>query len=299
MAYYVKGYLPPSTIKNAEMVKALQKQIGAKTDGVFGKETFEKYMQATVDVINIDTPLIRRAVDYTKKYAGASPQIVRCMKLVESAAASGLLPVGANKLAEFALLFDGIREGHIDTAEYRIPYGRLDSNASAVDGSLFNSADCSSWVRGLFLLFFGIDIGVNSQRQWDNKKYQHFNTERDKDGKLIFDESKLQPLDCITYLSPKKASYRTVSHIALYLGGIYGRRIHQTTSPENPLRPDKLDYWISARVGVIRVLSQQQIDSITIKAAAPAQPPASQIIPADEVAKIITAAGKLKEFYNL
>lgn len=43
MAYYVSGYNPPDNITNSDQVKALQKQLGVKVDGVWGEQTQNAY----------------------------------------------------------------------------------------------------------------------------------------------------------------------------------------------------------------------------------------------------------------
>ncbi|HWS31053.1 MAG TPA: hypothetical protein VN512_13185 [Clostridia bacterium] len=51
-SYYLSGYNPPSSITNADQVKALQKQLGVTADGIWGPKTQAAYNSAN----GINTP---------------------------------------------------------------------------------------------------------------------------------------------------------------------------------------------------------------------------------------------------
>lgn len=235
----MKGYMPPSHVKNREDVKKIQREIGAEVDGIWGEETwrlYEDYMEES-----IDTPLVRRALEYVRDYR-ADYYLVQAVKKVEKARLEGKLPDDTNIMIELAAQFDGVPHelfDHIDNAEYRIPYK---------DGIKFKWADCSSWVQSLILLLFDVNPGTWTEGQW----------KWGKDKRV--DENELRPTDLVFWnFKPK----RNVSHVALYVGQGY---IQHTTSPRNPLRIGLLKkYNYKKIVGCIRPLTDEQYASLIIK----------------------------------
>ena len=158
------------------------------------------------------------------------------------------------------------------------------------------------------LMLYGTEIGSYTQSQI--RPYYK--------GATRHDMSDLRPFDLIYYLSAKKAADgRTVSHVSIYLGGIYGERILHTTGKtaadvagtSRPdayyLRTDPLTYWASGiaraqgKLGgknVLRVLSAAQLDALTIKKVTPPTPPTPPTNDiGNELVKISAAVEAIRE----
>lgn len=235
--FCLKGYLPPSDVKSKADVMEWQEILGIKKDGMWGPKTMEAYESYTEEKVETDN--VSRALKYKSRFK-ADESVILKMKQVESAN----LPAGTNKMVEFALQFDG--EGtvldHIDNAEKKLPYD---------DGLDFESADCSSFVQSLYLLFFGINIGSYTESQYRNYKHKVIPFKDRRSCDLIFWVS-----------DSKKKKGRNVSHVALYIGD---NKIIHTTSKSNPLRVQSDDYWASKRVCCIRILSDEQYENLIVK----------------------------------
>lgn len=235
--FCLRGYLPPSDVKNKADVMEWQEILGIKKDGMWGPKTMAAYESYTEEKVETDN--VSRALKYKSRFH-TDESVVLKMKQVESAD----LPVGTNKMVEFALQFDGGDTvlDHIDNAEKRLPYK---------DGLDFQSADCSSFIQSLYLLFFGIDIGSYTESQYRNYKHK------------VIPFKDRRPCDLIFWVSDtKKKKGRNVSHVALYIGD---NKIIHTTSKSNPLRVESGDYWASNRVYCIRILSDEQYESLIVK----------------------------------
>jgi hypothetical protein len=123
-----------------------------------------------------------------------------------------------------------------DNPERRLPYGD--------NRSLDKKSDCSSFWQNIYDVFLGINIGTWTEGIWSKYRTKRIKWEDRRPGDLIF-------------WNFKKG--RTVSHVAGYIGN--GRILH-TTSPGNPLRVEKDTYSKSHRVGVIRILTDAQYNSL-------------------------------------
>lgn len=182
------------------------------------------------------TKLLTQAEEYVRKHPPNTGYTIKAMKAVCTAA----YPENTNLMVQFALQFDGKETiddlTQWDSPERRLPYG--DSR------SLDNKSDCSSFVENVYDIFFDFDIGTWTEAIW--AKYKNNQVEY----------MALRPCDLI-FWNFKKG--RNVSHVALYIGG--GKIIH-TTSPSNPLRVDKVTYAAASRVGCVRILTNEQYNSL-------------------------------------
>jgi hypothetical protein len=184
--------------------------------------------------------LLDHAEEYAKKHTPNTGYTINAMRAVCTAD----YPDGTNLMVQFALQFDG-KETEQDLTEWDSPERRLPYGDSR---SLDKRSDCSSFVENVYDIFFGFDIGTWTEAIW--KKY--------KNSQVAY--KSLRPCDLIFWNFKKD---RNVSHVGMYIGG--GKIIH-TTSTSNPLRVDKVTYASSDRVGCVRILTNDQYNSLLYSA---------------------------------
>jgi hypothetical protein len=184
--------------------------------------------------------LLSRAEEYVKKHPPDKGYTTEAMRAVCTA----VYPEETNLMVQFALQFDG-KETEEDLTEWDSPERRLPYGDSR---SLDKKSDCSSFVENVYDIFFGFDIGTWTEAIW--KKY--------KNSQVPYLD--MRPCDLMLW---NFKSGRNVSHVAMYIGD--GRIIH-TTSASNPLRVDKVTYASSSRVGCIRILNNDQYNSLLYSA---------------------------------
>jgi hypothetical protein len=176
-----------------------------------------------------------RTKEYVEEHPPNTGDTLKAMQAVLDAD----FPPGTNIGVQFALQFDG-RKTKGDLIGWdadRLPYG--DSR------SLDRRSDCSSFWENLFDIWGFGDIGTWTEGQWKKLKKRQIPWEERR------------PLDLIYFNF--KGKKRTVSHVAGYIGG---NKILHTTSKGNPLRVEKDSYGARHRVGVVRVLSDDQYESL-------------------------------------
>jgi cell wall-associated NlpC family hydrolase len=184
--------------------------------------------------------LLAHAETYVSKHLPDTGYTLKAMKAV----CTSVYPENTNLMVQFALQFDG-KETEEDLTEWDSPERRLPYGDSR---SLDKKSDCSSFVENVYDIFFGFDIGTWTEAIW--KKY--------KDNQVQY--TALKPCDLIFWNFKKD---RNVSHVAMYIGD--GRIIH-TTSTSNPLRVDKVTYASGSRVGCVRILTNDQYNSLLYSA---------------------------------
>lgn len=182
------------------------------------------------------TKLLAHTEEYVRKHPPDTGYTINAMHAV----CNTVYPKDTNLMVQFALQFDG-RETiddltEWDSAERRLPYG----DARSLD----YKSDCSSFVENVYDIFFGFDIGTWTEAIW--AKY--------KNNQVVYNN--MRPCDLILW---NFKAGRNVSHVAMYIGD--GKIIH-TTSPGNPLRVDKVTYASSSRVGCVRILTNEQYNSL-------------------------------------
>lgn len=195
--------------------------------------------------------LLKRTEEYVRKHPPDTGYTLKTMQAV----CSTEYPKDTNLMVQFALQFDGkdtIEDlTQWDSPERRLPYG--DSR------SLDYRSDCSSFVQNIYDIFFGFDIGTWTEAIW--AKY--------KNNQVVYTD--MRPCD-LMFWNFKVG--RNVSHVAMYIGD--GKIIH-TTSPGNPLRVDKVTYASSSRVGCIRILTNEQYNSLLYSPDSKEIPPPPEI----------------------
>jgi len=180
--------------------------------------------------------LLAQTEEYVTKHPPNTGYTLKAMQAV----CSTVYPENTNLMVQFALQFDG-KETEDDLTQWDSPERRLPYGDSR---SLDRSSDCSSFVENLYDVFFGFDIGTWTEAIW--KKY--------KNNQVVYTD--LKPCDLIFW---NFKTGRNVSHVAMYIGD--GKIIH-TTSTANPLRVDKVTYAASNRVACIRILTNEQYNSL-------------------------------------
>ena len=220
------------------------------------------------------TALLARADAWDKAHppAGIGPVIRRVL--------AANLPNGTNLWVQVAAQFTG-KEEAVDLVdgwgEDRLDY----SNTSRF--SFGRSMDCSSVWYGMYKVFFGIDIGTWTEAQLTKLK-----------SKAI-QWAQRRPADHVLF-NFKAAQGRHASHAANIMGaGLIGH----TTSPSNPFRFESDTYSASKRVGLYRVLTDAQYQSLIIddSASEEEEPVTMAFIPGDtrtaQVTQIQTCLVKL------
>lgn len=186
------------------------------------------------------TQLFTQTQEYVRKHPPDTGYTLKAMRAV----CNTVYPANTNLMVQFALQFDGQETiddlTQWDSPERRLPYG--DSR------SLDYKSDCSSFVQNVYDVFFGFDIGTWTEAIW--AKY--------KNNQVLFTD--LRPCDLIFW---NFKAGRNVSHVGMYIGG--GKIIH-TTSTGNPLRVDKVTYASASRVGCVRILTNEQYNSLLYSA---------------------------------
>lgn len=191
-------------------------------------------------MINTDK-LVEQTKAYANKHKPNTGYTIKAMEAVRDT----VYPEDTNIGVQFALQFDG-KETVEDLTQWDSPERRLPYKDSR---SLDKSSDCSSFWQNFFDLMFGFDIGTWTEAQWAWGK---------RHGRIV-KWSERRPLDLIFY---NFKSGRTVSHVAGYIGN--GKILH-TTSPGNPLRVQSDSYGSDNYVGVVRVLTDDQYNSLIVK----------------------------------
>ncbi len=191
---------------------------------------------------------IGKAIAYQEKY-NANSAVVNKMREVINAANSGQLPAGTFLPAQFAYQFTGTEESPdlINNQEYKMPY-----NTNVAKGLAWEASDCGTFVRSLYLLFSDKDIGDYSNTIWKNIHQYEIPWEQRRAG------------DVVLYLDPDKAKAdpnRRASHVALYAGN--NKILHETGSAGG-LHESADTYWKSARVGVYRILDDNEYRALIV-----------------------------------
>jgi cell wall-associated NlpC family hydrolase len=211
--------------------------------------------------------VIARAAAWDKAHPPAGIE-----KVIRAVFAANL-PNGTNVWVQIAAQFTG-KEEAIDLVsgwdEKRLPY----SQASRL--SFGKSMDCSSFWYGLYTVVFGIDIGYYTEAQFTTLK-----------GKDI-SWSQRRPADHVLF-NFKQSQGRHASHAANIMGS---GLLAQTTSPSNPFRFESDTYAASSRVGLYRVITDAQYQSLLVddhvdtEPTTPPAPPEPTPQPAITIAKL-------------
>lgn len=159
------------------------------------------------------------------------------------------LPNGTNLWVQIAAQFTGKEESgidlvHWDEPEKRAPYSQDAKLRLTLDGK----PDCSSFWYIMYMIFFKINIGTWTEAQYSTLKSKSISW------------AKRRPGDHVLF-NFKASEGRKASHAANVMGN---NLIGHTTSPSNPFRFQEDTYSASNRVGVYRVLSDAQYNSLLI-----------------------------------
>lgn len=159
------------------------------------------------------------------------------------------LPNGTNLLVQIAAQFTGKEESgidlvHWDEPEERAPY----SNDAKLRMTLDGKPDCSSFWYVMYKIFFQINIGTWTEEQYSILKSKSISWANRRPGDYVL-------------FNFKASQGRKASHGAAVMGnGLIGH----TTSPSNPFRFQEDTYGASSRVGVYRVLTDAQYNSLLV-----------------------------------
>jgi cell wall-associated NlpC family hydrolase len=181
------------------------------------------------------TKLMEQAKKYVEKHPPNKGNTLKAMELI----CTTDFPKGTNLLIQFALQFDGKMVGG-DLVAWDAP--RLPYLAS---WSLDKGADCADFIRNVVYIFFNKNIGEYTEAIWQKYHTKEVPWEQRREG------------DVIGYKFSSRNPHLT--HVSLYIGN--GKILH-TTSQSNPLRVENDSYGKSSRVGVYRVLTDSEYESL-------------------------------------
>lgn len=194
--------------------------------------------------------LIQRAIAWEK----AHPPNTGYTEKVFREVCRANLPNGTNLWTQIAAQFTGKDGGPIDLVSWDSPEEQVEYSLTK-RWSLDQSVDCSSIWHILYRIFFGINIGTWTEEQ--------FNVLAPK--KIAWEKRRVG--DHVLY-NFKQSQGRKASHAANIVvppdpkTGI--GQIGHTTSKSNPFRFEADTYSRTKRVGVYRVLTDEQYKSLFV-----------------------------------
>lgn len=204
-----------------------------------------------------DLPALADA--YVKDYPPNTGYTIAVAQAVYNAYKIGALPVDTNIAVQIGLQYDGKDAGGdlIKNSENRLPY--------LASYSLDKGADCADFIRNLYLMLFKRNIGDWTEGIYAKYKEKQVPWEQRRAGDVL--------LNKLSNRNPH------ATHAMLYIGD--GLMLH-TTSKSNPLRVDADTKYSAATrtgTGVFRVLTDEEYESLLVKAGtAPAPEPIKSVV---------------------